>query len=408
MINATLPEDGVTAGTFSLAVPTEFGLSAIADAIIQAQAGDDIDFTYVDQLDANGNGPLPRTIVANAIGGTDGTIVSTIVTQPGDLVYIRVTDADLNTNDLLQESVVVTALSSTTESENNIVLTEDGIDSDIFFGSVATTTGAIPGPNNDGPFHTQKGDVLTITYDDVVTLLGDQLNRVDDDEVVDPFGDADGNGQTQAFDAAKVLLHSLSLQMNGDYLSVWADERAGILSGDLLIEDFDGQVEMAPELSHFLSASQVSQEGLHIVFAGAQEVSGPGELMRIYPGVGPDKAQLTRAHFNDGRIVGRVEALAAPVAVATTFALHANYPNPFNPETTIAFDLPQAGRVELQVFDLLGQTVRTLLAQELSAGGHQVVWNGLDASGARVSSGVYFYRLQAGSQVQMRRMLLLK
>jgi autotransporter passenger strand-loop-strand repeat protein len=52
--------------------------------------------------------------------------------------------------------------------------------------------------------------------------------------------------------------------------------------------------------------------------------------------------------------------------------------------------------------------VRTLVAEELSAGGHQVVWNGLDASGAQVSSGVYFYRLQAGSQVQMRRMLLLK
>ena len=482
VINATLPEDGTLAGTFSLVVPTEFGLAAVVDATIQAKAGDDIDFTFVDQLDANGNGPIPRTIVANVIGGTDGTIVSTIVTQPGDAVYIRVTDADLNTDDGLQESVVVTALSSTTESENNIVLTEDGIDSDIFFGSVATTTGAIPGPNNDGPFHTQKGDVLTITYDDVVTAVGDQLNRVDDDEVVDPFGDADGNGAVQAFDAAKVLLHSLSpfltgldslsanldtqafdpvfgkispfdaslvlqkrvglisifpiqedeadnhpqpqtnnsvpkalpdlrllsLQPNGDYVSVWADQRAGILSGDLLIEDLVGQVEMAPELSHFLSASQVGQEGLHIVFAGAQEVSGPGELMRIYPGVGPDKAQLTRAQFNDGRIVGWVEALAAPVAIPATFALHANYPNPFNPETTIAFDLPQAGRVELQVFDLLGQTVRTLLAQELSAGGHQVVWNGLDASGARVSSGVYFYRLQAGSQVQMRRMLLLK
>ena len=482
VINASFPEDGALAGTFSLVVPTEFGLAAVVDATIQAQAGDDIDFTFVDQLDSNGNGPIPRTILANVIGGTDGTIVSTIVTQPGDLVYIRVTDADLNTDDLLQESVVVTALSSTTESENNIVLTEDGIDSDIFFGSVATTTGAIPGPNNDGPFHTQKGDVLTITYDDVVTAVGDQLDRVDDDEVVDPFGDADGNGQTQAFDAAKVLLHSLSpfltgldslasnvdalafdpvvgkitpfdaalvlkkrvgliaafpvqadtadnhpqpetdnsvpkalpdlrllsLQPNGDYLSVWADDRAGILSGDVLIEDLVGQVEMAPELSNFLSASQVGQEGLHIVFAGAQEVSGPGELMRIYPGVGPDKAQLTRAQFNDGRIVGRVEALATPVAIPASFVLHANYPNPFNPETTIAFDLPQAGNVELQVFDLLGQTVRTLVAQELSAGGHQVVWNGLDASGARVSSGVYFYRLQAGSQVQMRRMLLLK
>jgi hypothetical protein len=124
--------------------------------------------------------------------------------------------------------------------------------------------------------------------------------------------------------------------------------------------------------------------------------------------VGPDKAQLTRAHFNDGRIVGRVEAHATPVAVATTFALHANYPNPFNPETTIAFDLPQAGSVELQVFDLLGQTVRTLVAQELSAGTHQMLWRGVDDRGQQVSSGVYFYRLKAGGYTQMRRMLLLK
>ena len=94
--------------------------------------------------------------------------------------------------------------------------------------------------------------------------------------------------------------------------------------------------------------------------------------------------------------------------IPSAVALHANYPNPFNPETTIAFDLPQASSVELQVFDVLGQTVRTLVAEGLSAGSHQVVWDGLDAPGSKVSSGVYFYRLQAGQQVQMRRMLLLK
>ena len=123
--------------------------------------------------------------------------------------------------------------------------------------------------------------------------------------------------------------------------------------------------------------------------------------------MGPNKAQLTQARFNDGTIVAEALQTAGTVQPAG-FALHANWPNPFNPETTIAFDLPQAGGVELQIFDVLGQSVRTLVAKSLPAGSHQVVWNGLDESGAKVSSGVYVYRLQAAQQVHLRRMLLLK
>lgn len=90
------------------------------------------------------------------------------------------------------------------------------------------------------------------------------------------------------------------------------------------------------------------------------------------------------------------------------FALYQNVPNPFNPETQIRFDLVEADPVRLAVYDALGQPIRTLVASRLAAGSHLVRWNGRDAADAPVSSGVYFYRLEAGESVQVRRMLLLK
>ena len=140
-------------------------------------------------------------------------------------------------------------------------------------------------------------------------------------------------------------------------------------------------------------------------------MSGPGELLRLV-GVGPEQARLTRAELNDGRLavqLGEVE-LAEPLSVSS--ALYANAPNPFNPETAIRFDLAQESTVRLEVFDVVGQKVRTLAAERLRAGAHQALWDGRGENGESVSSGVYFCRLQAqheaGAFSQVRRMLLLK
>jgi flagellar hook assembly protein FlgD len=78
-----------------------------------------------------------------------------------------------------------------------------------------------------------------------------------------------------------------------------------------------------------------------------------------------------------------------------------------NPETQIAFELPQDSAVRLEIYDVLGQRVRTLVAGQLSAGSHRVLWNGRDQHGVQVSSGAYFYRLQAGAFVSTRRMMLI-
>jgi len=86
-----------------------------------------------------------------------------------------------------------------------------------------------------------------------------------------------------------------------------------------------------------------------------------------------------------------------------------NHPNPFNPRTTIVFDLPQQTTVSLRVFDVAGRLVRELLDRETVAEGRrEVAWNGRDDTGGRVASGTYFYRLEAGEFSETRRMALIK
>ncbi len=90
------------------------------------------------------------------------------------------------------------------------------------------------------------------------------------------------------------------------------------------------------------------------------------------------------------------------------FELSQNYPNPFNPRTTIQYELPFASEVQLIIYNVLGKEIFHLVDGLQESGVHQVIWEGRDAVGRAVSSGVYFYRLQADDLVQMRKMLLMK
>ena len=93
----------------------------------------------------------------------------------------------------------------------------------------------------------------------------------------------------------------------------------------------------------------------------------------------------------------------------TSFSLVDNFPNPFNPTTTIQYALPQAADVELTVYNVVGQVVRTLVAERQSAGRYAVEWDATDDSGHSLSSGMYFYRLQAGGEFrEVKKMLLLR
>jgi hypothetical protein len=88
--------------------------------------------------------------------------------------------------------------------------------------------------------------------------------------------------------------------------------------------------------------------------------------------------------------------------------LYSNYPNPFNPVTTIHFDLHKPGHVTLEVFNVAGQKVRTLVNEIRKEGHHEITWDGQAGSGVKVTSGMYFYRLTTEDAVMTRKMLLLR
>lgn len=111
-----------------------------------------------------------------------------------------------------------------------------------------------------------------------------------------------------------------------------------------------------------------------------------------------------RFTLNEGQ--GTATAVSPPAL--GVFKLHGNVPNPFNPRTSIAFELAQTGPVELSLFDLRGRRVVQLISEVLSAGSHEVDWDGRDADGIMVASGTYLYRLRTPAMTASRRMTLVK
>jgi hypothetical protein len=94
--------------------------------------------------------------------------------------------------------------------------------------------------------------------------------------------------------------------------------------------------------------------------------------------------------------------------VARSYELFQNYPNPFNPATRIRYSIPQKGKVALRVYDILGGEVATLINEEQAGGIYVAEWNGRNAFGVPVASGVYFYRLESGNFTSTQKMILVK
>ena len=99
----------------------------------------------------------------------------------------------------------------------------------------------------------------------------------------------------------------------------------------------------------------------------------------------------------------RTTGLVLDVNQANNFELSNNYPNPFNPSTTISYSIPKQNNVTLKVFDVLGSEVATLINKEQTQGNYEVEFDGAD-----LTSGIYFYRLRAGDFVETKKMILLK
>ena len=167
-----------------------------------------------------------------------------------------------------------------------------------------------------------------------------------------------------------------------------------------------------------LAAPQVlSDEGGVLALVAHGDVVSEGEValslvFRATTEIENTVIEITDSQTYDSEFGFNRLALPAPVQLQTrpeAFALANNYPNPFNPATTIKYALPQAADVELTVYNVVGQVVRTLVAEHQSAGRYAVEWDAANDSGHSLSSGMYFYRLEAGGEfLETKKMLLLK
>ncbi len=103
-----------------------------------------------------------------------------------------------------------------------------------------------------------------------------------------------------------------------------------------------------------------------------------------------------------------IEEQGSEKTTASNFSLYQNYPNPFNPTTMIKYVLPQPAKVEINVYNILGQKIKTLINAIQESGKYSVTWDGKDLKGRTVASGIYFYKMEAGDYTCVRKMIMLK
>jgi len=137
--------------------------------------------------------------------------------------------------------------------------------------------------------------------------------------------------------------------------------------------------------------------------------AGQSFYLRIYPwqhdqsAVGASKRLIVKRVLVTGDATPAVGIDDITGVIPAVFKVYDNYPNPFNPSTNIRFELPRASNVTVKVFNLLGQVVASILSEHKEAGVYTVPFNA-----SSLSSGVYFYRVEAGNFVDVKQMLLIK
>ena len=181
-------------------------------------------------------------------------------------------------------------------------------------------------------------------------------------------------------------------------------------AADNLLSTGSGQPTLFLSASH--SPGQVTVGAMKV---DGQAVTGEGRLLEVtFKTV--DVPQPTDFQIAEGVLID-VEGNIDPIhhlevgnlkPLPDSFGLDQNMPNPFNPSTTIGYQLPESGQVHLSIYNLLGQEVRTLVDATLEAGYYTLDWDGRDDFGRQLASGIYLYRMRVNDFSETRRMMLLK
>ena len=254
------------------------------------------------------------------------------------------------------------------------------------------------------------------TFADVATEGGEAI-QVTSDAGLDVTWVRNATATEVGFDSPAGAVHSDGVfglaRFDGQDVSVFnVQDGTFLTAAETLIfvatETVDISVEVTPTgLAGFVRGPDSGYE-LSVPLVGAVESA---EFTGTLEGTSVSEGVLTLQMAGEGTLTlsmatGVLEEIQS---LPADFRLLANYPNPFNAQTTIVYQVPEAVRIELTIFNLMGQQVTTLVDELQSPGTYQVFWDGTDASGASAGSGVYLYRMRAGIQyLQTRSLLLLK
>ena len=172
-------------------------------------------------------------------------------------------------------------------------------------------------------------------------------------------------------------------------------------SGDFSNGAYDGPEEMYPHTPAFSDSDNVyfMYQMPNWAWNEIGDPTGPDHMNYVYVGFAGADLDLAVSDNNSDE----TESI-----IPDNFELTQNYPNPFNPSTTINFSVPSLSDVNISVYDINGKLVNTLLNNTVSAGSYDVVWNGDDLNGNKVSSGIYMYNLTIGTKSNTNKMILVK
>ncbi len=314
---------------------------------------------------------------------------------------------------------------------------------------------------NGDPVYLISSENMTVDVADFLAFVA-SLGESEDDANYNPQADVNDDGTVDVADflifissfgktatgpATKPLVLAPGVNENAEFALSLGSER--VVAGELVAVDVSlANVEAVMGYGftlnydaakfEFISVAQADEDLLastgaetlfhHVAGSGQVEVatglyngtavSGGGDIVRFVFRVLYEFEDNARFEIADG-LVFDPSQLSNPAVVAGVlelqstpreFALHQNFPNPFNPDTTIKYDLAESADVTLQIYNVLGQVVRTLVASEAqNAGRYQIRWNGMDERGVPVSSGIYFYQIAAdGKFSDVRKLMLLK
>jgi hypothetical protein len=191
-----------------------------------------------------------------------------------------------------------------------------------------------------------------------------------------------------------------SLLQDLDEIGLYVD---GVCKGAVVVEDSLEQIS-----AYVDNAAELSEGNVEFVFCYNDSKSMGQQMKSMKLPIGRLRAKYSQAGSAYPYFEFKLSPEDMDSIVPPEFSLRQNYPNPFNPTTTIAYSLPEANQVRIDIYNIKGQLVKSLLNKDMEAGLHSIIWNGRDKNNQSVASGIYFYRLSSPGMTQTKRMLLMK